>query len=58
MRIFFSEKSFQKVIDNRCLFLTEEIARLNTLVDDLVAQLLDKKNKQTSNYVKNKVKKK
>lgn len=58
MRIFFSEKSFQKVIDNRCLFLTEEIARLNNLVDDLVAQLLDKKNKQTSNYVKNKVKKK
>jgi hypothetical protein len=58
IKIFFSEKSFQKEVDSRCLFLTEEISRLNKMIDDLVQQLLSNKHKKTSNYIKNKVTKK
>lgn len=58
MKIFFTDDAFQKEVDVRLLFLSEEIARLNRIIDDLVEQLTKVKHQQASNLIKNKVSKK
>ena len=58
MKIFFTDDAFQKEVDVRLMFLSEEIARLNKIIDDLVEQLTKVKHQQASNLNKNKVSKK
>lgn len=58
MKIFFTDDAFQKEVDVRLMFLSEEIARLNRIIDDLVEQLTKVKHEKTNNFIKNKVSKK
>jgi len=58
MKIFFTDDAFQKEVDVRLMFLSEEIARLNRIIDDLVEQLTKVKHEKTNNLIKNKVSKK
>jgi hypothetical protein len=58
MKIFFTDDAFQKEVDVRLMFLSEEIARLNKIIDDLVEQLTKVKHEKTNNLIKNKVSKK
>lgn len=58
MKIFFTDDAFQKEVDVRLMFLSEEIGRLNKIIDDLVEQLTKVKHEKTNNLIKNKVSKK
>jgi len=58
IKIFFSEEAYQKAIDERVMFLTEHIGRLNKTIDDLVEQVTLSKHKKVNNFIKNKVNKK
>lgn len=58
MKIFFTDDAFQKEVDVRLMFLSEEIARLNKIIDDLVEQLTKVKHEKTNNLIKNKISKK